>query len=196
MYHSPKGEACICNGGGKNSRKVCKSEAEGERLSKARFTGLPSDDLNLTESLDRKEVEKIIARVDDFIERLRDMDLVTTPQGQRLTIKYPNEKEEKTFGFELEHAIIVYEQFKVMYTNLDDPQQLKIRFSSANACQILIDKALLWGAFQESEGVARKLRECTQKVGELERELAVLSENYEGLRRLLAQQTGDLGTGE
>jgi len=138
---------------------------------------------NTLPHVDRKEAEKAIAGVEDFIKRYRDMDLEPTPQGQRMGITYRSGNRRNLLN-DLMIAIAKYEDTKAEYPNLSDPMQLTAQFLSARACQILLDKAMIGNAFRPSEGMLRKHRECEEKVVQLQRELAIVSARYEGLRRL------------
>ena len=101
----------------------------------------------LSSDTTKNKQNDVIEKVETFIQRLNDMDLVYTDRASE--VKFG----EKSIADGLALAITTYEEFK----NSATPT---VKHDFASTCLLWIERAWAWKAIEEGEGLARKLREC------------------------------------
>lgn len=123
--------------------------------------------------LERKEAERYIARVDEWVQHFHkgDGDETLSEQAYESLWKTPNENTETSLGSEFFRAIHEYDQAKAEHSNHDEPLRLRIHYDAARLVQICLDRARIFGLLQPNESVGRKFADCIQKKNELEKQL-------------------------
>jgi len=141
----------------------------------------------------QNEEPKAIKRVEDFIERLHNLDYVIDEKAQRLV--YFSEISDWGIGHGrkgvlsdlLANAISEYE------LNRDNPT---LKWKAAQKCLIWIDKAFASGVVQEGKGLVSKYKELEREIKHLQerfdecnRRRQILEEENKSLRKLFPKDT-------
>jgi len=144
--------------------------------------------------LDRKEAEKYIARVDEWVGHFHkgDGDETISAQVYEIPMKLPEEKTAtENLGHEFFVAIAEYDQAKAEHSDHDDALHLRIHYNAARCVQIVVDKARILGLLQPNENVRRKFAECAEKKVELEKQLQQAHRRITNLENLVRLLGGD-----
>jgi len=143
--------------------------------------------------VDRKEAEKFIARVDEWVGHFHkgDGDETISAQAYETPMKSPHEDTETNLGHEFFVAIAEYDVAKAEHSDHDIPLHLRIHFDKARCVQIVVDKARILGLLQPNQNMGRKFADCTEKKTELEKRLQQAHRRIADLENLVRLLGGD-----
>ena len=145
--------------------------------------------------IDRKEAERYIASVDEWVRLFHNGDETIAAQAYQIPMKSPEEKTATdTLGHEFFVAISEYDRAKVEHSNHDDLIELRYLYNTAHCVQIVVDKARALGLLQVNENIPRKFADCTEKKVELEKKLSQTHRKITQLENLVRLLGGDPNT--
>jgi chromosome segregation ATPase len=144
-------------------------------------------------TMDEETGSLIFKQVDEFIQRLHDLEYVINRRGGEVILA-----NHRTLAQSLADAMSEYEEAKLKYDadlkrkdTFTPPSQyqLYIGFSKteketlAQECWKIVQKAYAWGAIDNGEALPRKLKECQERNVELQADNEKLSSALESLQK-------------
>jgi hypothetical protein len=151
----------------------------------------------LSREEERREYRrKILAQLDEWIQRFHDLDFAVKPEADQK--KYMDIPQALRIAFfpkdKSQYAAIKYTLSDILSIVLADYQYARTRylmadvnyeshiFEYAESCLMVIQDLLARGLIEEREGMAQKLRKCADEKKQVEQDNMKLSQAYEKLK--------------